>query len=304
MVHGLVDRLGRLPGIRRQRVWIWAAVVLSIVVVLGVQAMMPGWRVLPGFSGQLTAGMMLALFMMALGCEFVDSSLGMGYGTTLTPVLLLMGFEPLQIVPCVLASEFITGLFAGLMHHRDGNVDLLRDRQVRRTILLLSVLSVFGTIAAVTLALKIPKFWLTAIISIIVLSVGVVVLATFRKRPRFRSGHIVALGTVAAFNKGLSGGGYGPLVTAGQVVSGLSPKQAVAITSLAESLTCAVGLMTYFLLNKEADWALALPLTSGAVLSVPIATLAVRRLPERAMRLSVGVTTCGLGAFSLCKLLM
>jgi uncharacterized membrane protein YfcA len=215
-----------------------------------------------------------------------------------------MGFEPLQIVPCVLASEFVTGLCAGLMHHRDGNVDLLNDRQVRRTLLLLSTLSVLGVIAAVWLALTVPKFWLTAIISVIVISVGVVVIGTFQRQLRFRARHVVLLGTVAAFNKGLSGGGYGPLVTAGQVVSGLSPKQAVAITSLAESLTCAFGLAAYFIMNRSADWALLMPLTAGAVLSVPMATLAVRRVPERTMRLSVGAATCCLGLFSLAKLMM
>jgi len=29
----------------------------------------------------------------------------MGYGTTLTPLLLILGFEPLQIVPAVLLSD-------------------------------------------------------------------------------------------------------------------------------------------------------------------------------------------------------
>ena len=53
------------------------------------------------------------LALLALGCEYVDSTLGMGYGTTLTPVLLLIGYEPAQIVPSVLLSEFLTGVLAG-----------------------------------------------------------------------------------------------------------------------------------------------------------------------------------------------
>jgi len=132
---------------------------------------------------------------------------------------------------------------------------------------------------------------------------GVTTLATIRRRPRYRPGHLIALGAVAAFNKGLSGGGYGPLVTSGQVVSGLSPKKAVAITSLAESLTCLVGLVAYLILGKAMDWNLAVPLTAGALLSVPIATLTVRRLPERAMRASVGVATVLLGLLFLARIL-
>ena len=81
-----------------------------------------------------------------------------------------------------------------------------------------------------------------------------------------------------------------------------SPKQAVAITSLAESLTCVVGLIAYILMRGNIDFTLAIPLTCGAMLSVPMATLTVRKLPEYVMRTSVGVTTCLLGLFTLVKL--
>jgi uncharacterized membrane protein YfcA len=56
----------------------------------------------------------LLILPLAFICEFMDSSLGMGYGTTLTPLLLLMGFEPLQVVPAVLMSECVT-CFVGIL---------------------------------------------------------------------------------------------------------------------------------------------------------------------------------------------
>ncbi|MEA1950895.1 MAG: sulfite exporter TauE/SafE family protein [Planctomycetota bacterium] len=287
----------------RRRVCIWAAVVTAIVAVLSFQAALPDYQLLPSLPGGLGAATILALFVAALCCEFIDSGLGMGYGTTLTPMLLLAGFSPLQIVPCVLLSEFVTGLTASVMHHRDGNVDFFGDKQARLTAMLLSILSVVGTVAAVTLALRIPEFWLKGIIAIIILSVGIATLATVRRRFRYRRGHIIALGAVAAFNKGLSGGGYGPLVTAGQVVSGISPKNAVAITSLAESLTCLVGLVAYMIMAPhKIEWALAAPLTVGAMLSVPMATLTVKQMPEALMRVSVGTVTCLLGVLTVAKL--
>jgi uncharacterized membrane protein YfcA len=252
---------------------------------------------------RLGAATVVGLFLAAHVCEFVDSSLGMGYGTTLTPLLLLVGFEPLQIVPAVLFSEFVTGLSAAILHHRDGNVDWLRDRKAQGSMALLSVLSAAGALAAVTLAIRIPKFWLTAVIATIIITVGIVILATVRRQLAYRRGHIIALGAVAAFNKGLSGGGYGPLVTGGQVVSGISPKSAVAITSLAESLTCLIGLAAYLWMHGSLDWSLAIPLTMGAFLSVPMATLTVRKLPEVFMRGSVGVVTLLLGVLTLVKLM-
>ncbi len=301
---GTLERLWLVSNRHRLRLQLWAAGLSIVLAVLLVQIVRPQIRILPDIVSTLTPATMLGVFLMALACEYVDSSLGMGYGTALTPLLLLLfGLAPLEIVPCVLFSEFLTGLWAAAMHQRDGNVDLLRDREARMTAVLLSALSGVGALTAVLFAVRIPKAVLTVIISIIVLAVGVVTLATARRRLRYRRGHMIVLGTIAAFNKGLSGGGYGPLVTAGQVVSGLAPKKAVAVTSLAESMTCVVGLIAYFAAGKSVDWALAIPLTLGAMFSVPVATLTVKRAPEAWFRTGVGLATCALGIWTLARLL-
>jgi hypothetical protein len=289
---------------RQRRLRLWALCVAVAMLLLGLSALFPAvaetLHVTPALGLQTAA----VIFLAAMFCEFIDSSLGMGYGTSLTPLLLLAGFQPLQVVPCILVSELVTGLAAGIMHHRDGNIDLRGDARARETLLTLSLLSGVGACAAVMLAVKLPKLWLNSIIAVIILSVGIVIMATIRRQFRYRRRHMVVVGTIAAFNKGLSGGGYGPLTTAGQVVSGLSPKQAVAITSLAESITCAVGLLAYLVLQDGVlDLSLAVPMSIGALLSVPLATLVVRRLPEQMIRLGVGVTTCLLGVVTLIKAL-
>ena len=302
-IRGTLEPLFK-SAMKRRRIRIWCAIVSIIAGLLLLEIAFPGIRTLTRISGDQSALVLLTVFSVAMFCEFIDSTLGMGYGTTLTPLLLLCGYSPLQVVPCILLSELVTGLAAGIMHQRDGNVDFFHDEKARKTFSLLSILSIAGAVTAVFIAVQIPKVWLNGIIAIIILSVGITILATIHRQFRYRAIHIVLVGGVAAFNKGLSGGGYGPLVTAGQVVSGLSPKQAVAITSVAESLTCAVGLVAYLVLQKGLlDFSLALPLMAGAVLSVPLATLAVRGLPEKLMRSSVGVMTSLLGLFTLCKVL-
>ena len=244
----------------------------------------------------------VAIFLAALTCEFVDSSLGMGYGTTLTPLLLLAGFEPLQLVPCVLLSELVTGVFAGAMHHRDGNINLFTDRVAQRTTVALSLLSVFGAVAAVLIAVSVPKALLKAVIAGIIIMAGLIALASTRRILPYRPRRLLAVGLAAAFSKGLSGGGYGPLTTAGQVASGLPPKSAVAITSFAEALTCLVGLAAYLLMGQPLDWALAAVLTMGACLSVPMATLTVKAIPEKMFRGAIGATACLLGLLTLARL--
>lgn len=294
-------RLTPAGRLGRRRLWVWGAGVVLISSALLCWPVGQGGGE-PAFD-ELGVGLTLwGVFLAAMLCELVDSSLGMGYGTALTPILLMLGLDPRQIVPAVLVSELVTGLTAGLLHHHDGNVDLVRDRRARGVLCLLAALSTVGAVIAVLVSIQISRFWLTLSIGAIVLSVGAVILATARRRLPYRPSHIVALGAVAAFNKGLSGGGYGPLVTGGQVVAGISPKQAVAITSLAEALTCLVGVVAYVLLQGPLSWSLVLPLTLGAVCSVPVATLLVRRLSESLLRRIVGLATVLLGAITLLKL--
>jgi len=45
------------------------------------------------------------VIILAFLFETMDSFAGMGFGTGLTPLLLLMGYEPLQVVPILLISE-------------------------------------------------------------------------------------------------------------------------------------------------------------------------------------------------------
>ena len=54
----------------------------------------------------------------------------MGFGTTLAPLLLLLGFEPLQVVPAVLLAEFATGLLGAALHQRFGNCGLPRSAEL------------------------------------------------------------------------------------------------------------------------------------------------------------------------------
>ena len=78
---------------------------------------------------ELTTPTIFAIGVLAFICEYVDATLGMGYGTILTPLLLLLGLAPLQVVPAVLFSQFLAGLAGGFWHHRLGNVsfDFRRD---------------------------------------------------------------------------------------------------------------------------------------------------------------------------------
>ena len=241
---------------------------------------------------------------LAFVCEYIDSSLGMGYGTALTPLLLLLGFEPLQIVPAVLLSEFATGLTAAFAHHRVHNVDFRPSSADAKVALVLSTFAVLGTVVSVFLAVKLPSDVLKLFIGVIVVSIGVYLLVSRNRTPRFSWTNIITLGTIASFNKGMSGGGYGPLVTGGQVLSGIGTKNAVAITSLSEGVTCLIGVITYSCIRSRIDWTLAPWLMAGAVLSVPFAAHTLKWMPEKFARGAVALVVFMLGSITLVKNLL
>lgn len=247
----------------------------------------------------MATGVFLSILLLAFLCEYMDSSLGMGYGTTLAPVLLLFGFAPLQIVPVILISEFLSGFSAALLHHSFKNVDLKLGSRDFKIAAIMSLCSVVGVIAAVFVAVNIPKVVLKSIIGIIVMSMGIILIAMRGRHVRFSWTKITFLGLVAAFNKGLSGGGYGPLTTSGQVLSGVPTKSAIGITSLAESITCVAGVITYLLTKGKIDLVLAPPLLIGAMLSVPLATLSVKLIDTEKIKFLIGVLTAILGAVTL-----
>lgn len=264
----------------------------------------------------------LTVAAIAFACEFVDSTLGMGYGTTLTPLLLLMGFSPLEVVPAVLFSELLTGLGAALAHHRAGNVNLIPNgahvavsmqrggvsmvfqRAIPKHLkvaLLIGLCSVVGTVAAVGIAVNIPKFYLKLYIGVMVLAIGVYLLLRRNRPTSFRWSRLLGLGVLASFNKGLSGGGYGPLVTGGQLLSGVESKNAVAITSLAEALVCLVGVILYFATQTVMNWGLFPYLCGGAVLSVPFCAITVKRIPTRLLYMLIASLTTILGVLTVIK---
>ena len=245
------------------------------------------------------------IIIFAFICEYIDSSLGMGYGTTLTPLLLIMGYQPLQVVPAVLLSELITGLSAGFFHHKAKNVNLKFGTKDFKIAMVLAACSIFGSLIAVFIALRVSAFYIKLYIGVLVLSMGILILTTLNRTFKFSWKKITSLGLLAAFNKGISGGGYGPLVTSGQILSGVRSKAAIGITSLAEGLTCLVGVITYLAFtNHTIQWNLAPSLIVGALLSVPFAVFTVKRFKTYSLKLIVGIATLVLGLFILGKTIL
>lgn len=270
----------------------------------------------------------LSLVTMSFFMEYLDSAIGMGYGTALTPILLLMGFHPLDVVACILLSEFTTGLLAGFTHHHFGNVDfkpastniVFMIRKIKelgaiavlktqipfhlKIALVLVSCSIIGTAIAVFFGVNLSKFWLNLYIGFMVFVIGVIILLTLNKKFSFSWKKLFILGFVASFNKGISGGGYGPVITGGQILAGVYEKSVIGITSLAEGLTCMVGIIIYILTKgRNINWSIAAYLVIGAILAVPFSAVSVKRISTKRLKLFIGILTIILGLLTLVNMI-
>ena len=248
--------------------------------------------------------LIVPIVLMAFICELVDSSLGMGYGTTLAPLLLLMGYEPAEVVPAVLLSEFVTGLLAGVFHHEFGNVNLRPGTRDFKITAVMTGLSVVGVLLSVGVAVSVPSWAVKCYIGVLVLGIGLAILKNHKRQVAFSWRRVAGMGFLAAFNKGISGGGYGPVVTGGQVLAGVRGRTAVGIASLAEGITSAVGVLAYLASGMFISWHLAPSLMLGAVLSVPLAAYVVSRLPAGRLTLAIGGLSTALGGYTLVRVLL
>jgi len=237
----------------------------------------------------------LHLVLLAFLLETADASFGGGYGTILTPLLLVLGFEPSRAVPVVLVSQLAGDFLASFFHHEFRNVDFSRNNRHLRVALTLAILGSAGCVASVVVAVNLPKHYVNLYIGVLVAATGLSLLVANNRIRAFSWRRLVFIGSIAAFNKGISGGGYGPLITGGQIFTGVEPKNAIGITTLSEGMTCIVAVLSYILLGTNIDWSLAALLSIGVSFSTPISAYLVRKMKSGTLKLTTAMVAVLLG---------
>ena len=272
---------------------------------------------------EVTVGLFLLLFVFAFLFEFIDSSLGMGYGTILTPLLIIIGFDPVICIPAVLLSQAFGGLTASFFHHQFENVSFRRDSSDLKIVFVVTFFGIFATILAVVISINLPKAVLQTYIGLLVLIMGILVLRN--KKYVFSWKKIIGVGVLSAFNKGLSGGGFGPVVTAGQILSGQRHKGSIGVTTLSEAPICIMAFFTYIvgrtilevktsvldlpvakffgimLSKKMFQWELILALLLGSIFVAPFGAFTTKIFNQEKIHILLGVLIVFLGLWTLIK---
>jgi len=255
-------------------------------------------------------GIIWSVVGLAIIFEFLDSAAGMGYGTAFTPILLLMGYEPLQIIPVIMIQQACAGLIGAYMHKEYGNVQWRLNPPTETVKLLLiiagiGILAVTFSITSIYGVLKLGEIWIKFYVVILLLAMGLTALINRKKATIYRPKRMYFFGALAGFNKGIGGGGYGPVVTIGGLLSGVPVKTMMAITAFSEGLVCIVSIVVWFFwLNHGVviDFILLPSMILGSILSVIAAPYATRVLPEVLWRTIVPIYCCIIAGVCLWKL--
>ncbi|MGA1872387.1 MAG: sulfite exporter TauE/SafE family protein [Thermoplasmatota archaeon] len=229
----------------------------------------------------------LALFvLLALMMEMIDSSLGMMYGTLLSPLLIGAGMDPVTVVPSILISQAVGGLGGTLSHHRFGNANFNGFTRDTKVVLAMVVPGLLAVVFGVLVGLSLPEIYVE--IYILVLVVAMSILCMVPVKFKFKWWKHYLLGIIAAFNKALSGGGFGPVTSTGGIIGGLDSRVSIATTTFAEVFICFAAFIVYFIFTGEMDIHLVSSLCIGAVIGGLIGPYIASRISRRRLRVMVG----------------
>jgi uncharacterized membrane protein YfcA len=246
----------------------------------------------------------MVIFLIALSAlvmEAVDTGIGMMYGTLLTPFLVLCGCDPKVVVPSILLSQALGGFMASWQHHRTKNASLAihsRDFKIAATIVLLGV---FATFMGAFTGAFVSKTIITIYIGILVFAMGILVI--WNPSWKFSWAKIVGLGTLSSFNKALSGGGFGPIIVSGQILTDRPGKNAIGTTDFAEAPVCLMGFLTWLWFNHSfPEYHVLVPLCIGAMIGGIIGPNILSKVGSNKTIIKVvGWTAVALGVLTLVK---
>lgn len=250
---------------------------------------------------------MIELIVIAIFAAFIlqffDASAGMGYGT-LTPLLLLLGFDPLETISAVIFTSAILSLFAGGLHHSFENINFLLKKNKKILSILIGA-GIIAILAGAFIAVNIPETILKAYIGLTIIIIGISIIIKHNKKHKFSWKRLISFASLASFNKGISGGGYGPVLAGGQILSGVESKDAVSITALSEGFVSFTGFIAYLFINGSyhMNWSLITSLLIGGILSTPIAVFFVNKFHPKKLKYLVAVTSIVLGIIVLFKII-
>jgi uncharacterized membrane protein YfcA len=234
---------------------------------------------------------MLGMTLVGFAAQFIDGTLGMGYGVSSTSLLVAIGLAPAVASASVHTAEIVTTLVSGLSHYRLGNVK-------KDLVLPLAIPGVVGGVLGAYFLSSVPSKTIKPWMAGLLLIMGCLVVYRFlgwTKRgmasKQLSLPKMVVLGLVAAFLDAVGGGGWGPVATPSLILGeNGQPSEVVGSVNLVEFFVTVAEAITFALtIGLEAfRWDIVVTLLVGGVIAAPVAAWVCKKLPHRMMGLLIG----------------
>ena len=242
-----------------------------------------------------------AIVVLCFILETIDSGIGMLYGTILSPLLIILGFNPLVIIPSILLSQAIGGFAATYHHNKYKNASFKWGTTDIKILCVVLGFGIFALLLGVYVGGAIPTFWLKFYIGLLCIVMGILVV--LKRVFTFSWGKIIGLGFISSFNKSFTGGGFGPIMASGQIASGVTEKRAIGITDFCEAPICIMSFVAWIILNGFNDYIFLLPMCVGAFiggLTGPYLLSKVKNVKR--IKIAVGILAIVSGIIVMLKL--
>jgi hypothetical protein len=228
--------------------------------------------------------------LVGAAAQFVDGTLGMGFGITSATLLSVLGYSAVAASAGTHAAKMGTCLISGLAHWRQGNV----DGKVLAAIGIPGGIGAFlGAVVLTNIAMDKAKVWMALVL--ILLGLSIVARFGFNKsllpQIQLRTRNLWPVGLVGGFVDATGGGGWGPVATPSMFsLTKHEPYRIVGTVSAAEFIVavCASAGFLFGAAAEDVPWVAVAGLIAGGLVTAPIAARFVRVLPRAAMGVFVG----------------
>jgi len=262
---------------------------------------------------------LIVVALIGFLAQFIDGTLGMGYGVFSASLLIAGGLYPAIASATVHTAEVFTTLVSGGSHLFLGNVK-------KEWLLPLVIPGVVGGVAGAYFLTLIPGAMMKPFVAGLLLILGIIVLYRFISRKEVAPApeadtlgtmnssllaklplKLPVLGLIAAFMDAVGGGGWGPIATPGLILSeNTEPRKVVGTVNLAEFfVTIAISATFIATIGWESfKWDLVIVLIIGGVIAAPIAAYLCKRMPAKALGILIGLLLIGVNLRTLLIVLL
>jgi len=222
--------------------------------------------------------------------QFVDGSLGMGFGVTSATLLTLLGYSAVAASAGTHAAKMGTTFVSGLAHWREGNVEW-------RVLIALAAPGVVGAFTGAVILTNVSmdgaRIWMAAIL--LLLGVSIVMRFAFGKslvpQMKVRTRHLWPIGLAGGFVDATGGGGWGPVATPSlMTVTRHEPRKVVGTVNAAEFAVAVAASMGFLVGAKESQvpWGAVIGLIIGGLMVAPFAARFAGKAPVHSLGTLVG----------------